>query len=164
MMSLEYSSCTALPSLNRNRTFAYFVFLVETLIKAVTVAISFCSKVRGANIKTVVQISKICTTSPKFDEIQRKHKTSNSTHIILYINNLQRAFSFQQFSDNSHFQPRFLVPLKSQTIDFNGLRFFFWILHHTCTTQILQIPVVLPESCWVSRAFLQENCSWYPSF
>ena len=39
VMSLEYNSCTALPSLRRNLTFASFVFLVETLMNAVTVAI-----------------------------------------------------------------------------------------------------------------------------
>ena len=78
-------------------------------MNAVTVAISFYSKIRGANLKTVVQISKICTTSPKFDEIRRKVRQHNHPFILLYINLLYTQFQIHHFSADFHFHPRLRV-------------------------------------------------------
>ena len=72
----------------------------------------------------------------------------------------RRAGLKHQWSNPCRFDPGSGYPLNRKSLIFKDLRFFFWILHHICTTKICR----LPESRRVSSAFLSENCSRYPHF
>ena len=75
----------------------------------------------------MVQISKICTTSPKFDEIKRTLKGQKRPFILLYINILYTKSQIRQFSADFHFHPRLRVRYNPVSIDsqsLTGLYFF----------------------------------------
>ena len=72
----------------------------------------------------------------------------------------RRAGLKHQWSNPCRFDPGSGYPLNRKSLIFKDLRFFFWFLHHICTTKICR----LPESRRVSSAFLSENCSRYPHF
>ena len=74
----------------------------------------------------VVQISNICTTSPKFDEIRRKARQQNHPLILLYFNTLHTLIQISEFSLDTYFHPRLRVPNKMQVLDFQTLAFFFF--------------------------------------
>ena len=56
----------------------------------------------------------------------------------------RRAGLKHQWSNPCRYDPGTGYPLNRKSLIFKDLRFFFWILLHICTTEILQIAEVLP--------------------